>query len=403
MADIAGKKVPIGKIITGSIVGVVGLAVVVSAGNLWESLEADQIMVIQSPVKGTLTWHQTPGLKWQGWGRVTKYQKRSQYWFDPEKKSNAKPATIRFNDGGKAEIFGSIAWEMPSSENILNDIHAKYGTQRAIENELVEPVVGKAIYATGPVLSSKESYAERRNDLFTYIEDQIKLGVYKTHTESIKEKDPITGQIKTRNVAKIVQDSSGGLARSEKSPLIDFGIRVYNPTIRRIKYEEKIEKQIDVQQKAIMQVQTARANAQKAEQARITAEREGEAQVAKERAIGQVAKIKAVTLAEQQRDVAKLEKEAATFRKDAAILEGQGEAEKRKLIMSADGALSQKLDAWVEVNKIYASEFAKQKWVADISMGGKGTGGGNAKGFIDMLMMKTAKELSLDMGMKKKQ
>lgn len=39
---------------------------------------------------------------------------------------------------------------------------------------------------TGPLMSSKESYAEKRTNLIRFIEDQISNGVYKTAQKDIK-------------------------------------------------------------------------------------------------------------------------------------------------------------------------------------------------------------------------
>jgi hypothetical protein len=54
----------------------------------------------------------------------------------------------------------------------------------------------------------------------------------------------------------------------------------------------------------------------------------------------------------------------------------------------------------VEVNKLYAEQIGKQRWVPNVVMGaGEGQGGG-AQGVLDLFMVKTAKELSLDLSMK---
>jgi len=54
---------------------VILLAVLALSGEIFVHLDADQIMVIQAPFSGQLTWHTNPGLKWQGFGKVTKYPK----------------------------------------------------------------------------------------------------------------------------------------------------------------------------------------------------------------------------------------------------------------------------------------------------------------------------------------
>ena len=69
-----------------------GLIVValVASGSLFESLDAGQLMVIQAPLSDTLTWHTSPGVKGQWFGKVTKYQKREQFWFSTKTDQGTK-------------------------------------------------------------------------------------------------------------------------------------------------------------------------------------------------------------------------------------------------------------------------------------------------------------------------
>ncbi len=57
------------------------VVIVMLSGEFFEQLDAEEIMVIQAPLSGDLTWYTSPGVKWQGFGKVTKYPKRFQYWF----------------------------------------------------------------------------------------------------------------------------------------------------------------------------------------------------------------------------------------------------------------------------------------------------------------------------------
>src|SRR5579862_5479013 len=105
------------------ILGIVGcIVLIVVSCMMFVNLDAGQIMVIQSPLSGDLTWHTSPGVKWQSFGKVTKYARRVQFWFskkpDQGKKTD-EPLKVRFNDGGHATISGGISWEMPSDPEHL--------------------------------------------------------------------------------------------------------------------------------------------------------------------------------------------------------------------------------------------------------------------------------------------
>ena len=69
--------------------------------------------------------------------------------------------------------------------------------------------------------------------------------------------------------------------------------------------------------------------------------------------------------------------------------------------MNADGALAQKLEAWKEVNSYYAKAMKdyKGQWVPNVVMSGgsKGQNVNAAQSLLDLFMVKTARDLSLDM------
>lgn len=107
-----------------------------------------------------------------------------------------------------------------------------------------------------------------------------------------------------------------------------------------------------------------------------------------------------VLVAEQAKLEAEQKRLAAIAYKEEQILRGEGDGEYKRLVMSADGALAAKLDAWKEVHMRYAEAIEKQKWVPDIQLGGNNNSPNAANELIDMLKVQTAKELKLDMGIK---
>jgi len=74
----------------------------------------------------------------------------------------------------------------------------------------------------------------------------------------------------------------------------------------------------------------------------------------------------------RQEEVAQLDTQAAEQFKRAETLRGEGEAARRRLVMDADGALEKKLQAYIEVSKLYASAIKDYKgnWVPSVVMGG---------------------------------
>jgi hypothetical protein len=384
--------------ITVGVALIVGLIIVPS---LWEDVDAGEIVVIQDPFDGDLHVYSDPGWQWQGFGRATHYRKSNQFWFSSPKSEDEPNHAIdvKWNDGGHASISGSVRYDMPTSTEQIIKIHSIFGSQESIENALIKTNIEKAVYMTGPLMTSKESYAEKRNDLIFYIEDQASRGVYKTKQIEVKESDPLTSEEKLVTRVEIVQKAPGQPIRQEESPIAAYGVRLYNISINGISYDQNVEKQIQTQQQAIMNVQTAIANAKRAEQDAITIAKQGEADAAKAKWEQEVIKAKQVTEAESRKRVAELDVETARLNKEKQILEGQGEAEKKRLVMSANGALEQKLDAWLQSQKFWSEAFANYKGnVTPLYMSGAGGSNTNAAAnFMDIMMMKSARDLNLDM------
>ena len=380
------------------VVAIVGFFAI---NNLIEVNDAGEILVIQS-LSGDLKVVYEPGPTFQGLGSVTHYKKSSQiYFLAPENKEligteDDKSLPVKFNDGGHAWISGSIRVDLPLDDNKMKKVHSTYGSQENVQNQLVNTNVSKSIFMTGPLMSSKESYAEKRNDLIYYIEDQSSKGVYKTKTVTVKELDPLTNEEK--NVSKVeIVNVNGAPYRQEKSSIEEYGIRLHNISINDIRYDRTVEGQIQNQQKAIMSVQTAIANAKRAEQDAITTEKQGQADAAQAKWKQEVIKSKLVTQAEAERAVAELAVQTASLNKQKDILEGEGIAAKKRLVMQADGALTQKLATYEKVQKFWADALSNYKGsLVPTYVSGGGNAGNAGFNFMEIIGVKAARDLALD-------
>lgn len=404
--------------------GVVLLGGALSMSQIVETIDASHVTIIQSPVEGRLDVYTEPGLVGQWFGKVTTYNRRSQFSFSAKKDvgtSADQSVDVTFNDGGHAHISGQVSWEMPVDKKQAARIHKEYGSQQAIEQQLIRPAIERALYLTAPLMSSTESYSARRAEFLAAFEDQARNGIYRTETVQTRQPDPISGVEKTVSITRIVKGADGQPVRQVSSPLADFGIVLLSPTIDGMKYDDTVQKQITQQQQAVAEIQTAQARAREAEQRAITAEKNGQADAAtakwkqetiKAQAVTEAQQAKevaelnanrdrqvAVTAAERDRQVAELARQAADFTKQTQVLLGEGEAARKKLVMEADGALEKKLEAYVASQRLWADAFANMKTpvVPSVVMGGQLGQGGSAQTMMDMLAVKAAKDLSLDM------
>ncbi len=388
--------------------GILALAFVICLGKFYEFNPIDQILVVQR-LSGAVHVYTDAGYKPQNWGTVTHYQKSSLLNFNA--KEGKLPIKVRFADGGHGDVSGSCRFDLPLDEKKMIDIHQTFGSQTAVESQLVRTTAERSMYMTGPLMTSTESFNVRRQDLINLFEDQAKFGVFQTVQVPREVEDPATNQKKWITMVELKKDKDGNVLRQETSPLVRFGVSLYNVAIVGLDYEDIVEKQIGQQQQATIAVQIAIANTKKAEQDVKTEEATGKAAAVKSKWVQEVIKATEVTKAEQEKavattnasqrlEVANLDRQAAEQTKQQQILLGQGESERRKLVMAADGALAVKLDTYKAVSKYYADALANFRGNLVPSVvfgGGNGTAGNSAPTLIDLLTAKTAKELALDL------
>lgn len=391
-----------------------------SINNLFYNVDADELVVTQGFASGKMDCWTDAGYKLRKFAHVTVYKRSSPIWFGADGKG--RPLPMRFNDAGKVEVYVSAQVFMPTGCEELKELRKVYGSQDSVIETLVARVVKKAVYNTGPLLSSRESFAEKRPNILQYIEDQANGGIYQTFVteesskdekgEDDEEVDATESNFRSVQV-EIVRDAAGLIVRKERSELEKYGVSLANVAIDEMEYEDATLNQINAQREAQQAIQTARAQAKEAQQKAITEKAQGEARAAKARADAEVQKAQAVVQAQQQkevavleaeknRDVAVLEKAAAEAYKQAQTLKGEGDAAYKRAVMQADGALEQKLATYERTTIGVAQALAKQQLVPGVVVGASGdsssTSTGTLDAFLKAMTAKAAQDLALNPG-----
>jgi uncharacterized membrane protein YqiK len=253
-------------------------------------------------------------------------------------------------------------------------------------------------------MSSLESAAGRRNELLQIINDQMINGVYKTTSRKQVMADA-AGIEREMIVTEIDKDSTGMPIRAQESYVKKYNITMLPITISAFAYESKVEEQIREQQQATNAVQVAAANAKRAEQDAKTAKSQGEADATKAEWAEKTIQAKAIAEADARVVIAEAQvKESKAF-KESEILRGQGEAERKRLVMEADGQLDKRLEAIIRINSMYADAIkgaAPGAWSPQVVMGGgaSGNAGNNVQSLVDLMTAKTAKEVGADLNVR---
>jgi regulator of protease activity HflC (stomatin/prohibitin superfamily) len=384
--------------------------------------DAGERTVIQFP-DGTLVVKFTPGIYFKFFGSTDIYRDVITYDFD---KTNAQGEAsldypginVRYQDGGTGKVFGKARFALPNTEDVMIKLHKDFRNNDAVAYKLIKTLVEESMNLTAGLMSSEEAYAEKRGIFTQWAEEQIASGKFFTELKSVAEKQEVTNEHVVRNIP-VIKYGDDGLPLHHNSDFKAYSITVSGFQITDWDFEQKTLEQISRKREATMGIITAKADAERARQEALTAEEQGKKNVMVDKYTKEQEKVQAVVDAEKEKEVAvtkakqnvlvaeqgKLEAEqkrlAAVEYKQEQILRGEGDAEYKKAVMSADGALTAKLQAWQAVHLRYAEAIEKQKWVPEIQMGVSNQNGGSAAtDLIDMLKAQTAKELKLDMSVK---
>lgn len=390
--------------------------------------DAGNRTVVQYPT-GRLLVKFTPGVYMKWFGTTTEY--RDVLTYDYDKTHSGKTASIdqigisvRYQDGGTGKVYGKARFSLPNDELTMLNLHKAFRSNSGVAHKLIKTVTEEGMNLTAGLMSSEEAYAEKRGIYTQWANEQIAKGKYQTELKQVSTVDESTGKRVIKNVPVITYGDDGRPVHL-KSDLKEYGISVNGFQITDWDFEQKTLNQISTKREATMAIITAKANAERAKQDAITSEEQGKANVMSAKYEKEVEKEKALVIAKQNKEVAvirakqlvevamqqRLEAEqkklAAAEYKQEQILRGEGDGEYKRLVMKADGALAQKLLTYESVMHRFAQAIEKQKWVPEIQMGTSTSGsavagGGAAMALIDMLSVKTAKDLALDMNLPKK-
>ncbi len=380
--------------------------------------------VVQYPT-GKLYVKFSPGIYPQWFGTAEIYNDVITFDYDKamaevDSSIDQQGISVRYQDGGTGTVYGKARFTLPEDEMTMLHLHKAFRSNRGVAQKLIKSVTEEGMNLTAGLMSSEEAYAEKRSIFTQWSSLQISKGKFQTKLETVRLVDESTGKTVSKNIP-VISYGEDGLPVHLTSDLVDYGIGVNGFQITDWDFEPKTLQQIATKREATMAIITAKANAERAKQDAITAEEQGKAnvmtakyekEVLKEQAIVDANRAKqvAVIAAEQRVEVARqhqLEAEqkklAAAEYKQEQILRGEGDGEYKRLVMEADGALQQKLETYKSVMGYFANAIEKQKWVPEIQMGGgEGGGGDAAMALIEMLSIKTAKDLALDLNVNQK-
>ncbi len=341
------------------------------------------------------------------------------------------PLSIMFLDQVDAHAEATVRFAIPSDEESFLKLAHEYRSPENLLRTALLPAFKETLQANASLMAAEEYYAGGRTEFNSDFENQMSHGIYlvrreevtirsgKSHTGSANaalgtEQEEYGEDSKTIFVVNKVLSETGQPLRKTQH-FTDYGITIVAALVTDMKPNQKFIERMQLKQKASADRAIAIEQRVQEEEQRLLAIARGEREVAQRQAKAKVEQIQktteaetekqlAITGAEKLRAQAQIQKETAQINLEKAKVEAQtqrtladAEAYQKKIILEADNALAQKLEAEVRIQQLWAEAYAKRQVPNYVFGAGEGTPVGNdyeTKTFMQMLTLDAAKRLN---------
>lgn len=350
------------------------------------------------------------------------------------------PLSIMFLDQVDAHAQATVRFSIPSDEESFLKLAHEYRSPENLLRTALLPVFKETLQANASLMTAEEYYAGGRTEFNSEFENQMRSGIYLVKREEVNVKSGRSAigsanvalgtdqeeygeDDKTIFVVQKVLDATGQPRRKQQR-FTDYGITVVSALVTDIKPNQKFIERMQLKQKASADRAIAREQRVQEEEQRLLAIARGEREVAERQAKAKVDQIQktteaqtekqlAITRAEKLKAEAEIQRETAEINLEKARIEAEtqrtladAEAYQKQVILEADNALAQKLEAEIKIQQLWAEAYAQRKVPTNVFGGGNGQGApvGNdyeTKAFMQLLTLDAAKRLSYDRDMVK--
>lgn len=314
----------------------------------------------------------------------------------------------RFSRGQEAELSGIVQFILPNSEKEMLVIHNTHkSAEHLIKNRLM-PYTRECLQSSTQLITVEFHINGGRSQLSQDYFNQLQNGAYLIDVKEQIRKDSATGENKTVYISNPKLDKDGNILRKYSS-IREYNITVADAQITDVDYSPLVDDMITKNIESVTRASVSKQNLITAQQEAQTAKAQGEKELVsieyekkKEQTSVLVEAQTKVKLAEQDLLQQEIARQASV--KEAAKIKTLADAkayEKQRNIQ-ADGALTQKLQAWVSSQEFWAKAFSEYQGaiVPQIQTGGN-TNANGAINFMEIMGWKAAKDLQLDLNMKK--
>jgi len=285
---------------------------------------------------------------------------------------------VVFNDGGSATMNAMVRFSSPLTVDGKRRFHQLFGGNEAAVEEAVWAHISDAMKSSGPVMSASEHQSARRGEFTSLVQDQLQKGLFEMKRVSrvLQDQFDDKGKAITVYATEVVFNDTGEQKIARPSPLTDFGLLITQFSITDVIYDDQTQRQFAQKKESFLAAEGSKAQREKEVQERLMVEEKGRREKAEIEAIALKEKARAVinaqkekeveetnaqrklvvaeltkreneTLAMQQLEVAKLEKERSIQEGESQII--RAEAQKKSIELA--GALSEKERILAEIER----------------------------------------------------
>lgn len=344
------------------------------------------------------------------------------------------PMSIMFLDQVDAHAEATVRFSIPTDEESFLKLAHEYRSPENLLRTALMPAFKETLQANASLMTAEEYYSGGRTQFNSEFENQMSAGIFLVKREEVN----VRSSKRARGSANVAlgadQEQYGedsktifevnkvlgedGLPKRKKQRFQNYGITVVSALVTDMRPNSKFVERMQLKQKASADRAIAREQRVQEEEQRLLAIARGEREVAERQAQAKVEQIQktteaetekqlAITEAEKLKAQASISKETAQINLDKAIIEAEtkrtlaeAEAYQKRVILEADNALAQKLEAEIEIQRLWAAAFAKRQVPTNVF--GSGQGGtpvgsdAETKAFMQMLTLDAAKRLNYE-------
>jgi hypothetical protein len=346
---------------------------------------------------------------------------------------------VRMSDNWTGDVFQTTRFGIPQDSDQFLKMARDFRSPERLITTTLRPSVTTAIDTVANMFTMEQYFSGQMRDQFkiefkdTLMKGQPKVqlvpkvidalnadasGAAASDTANAADTSDVGDTTVTIMVAEKVLDGNGKEIRTVPEYL-QYGILVSQAILEKIEADPAFEEQQKKRKDAVSRRVIAKEQRLEQEEQRLLRIAEGDTEIAKRQAEAKTEQIQltteaetqkklAITAAERVREEARVAKETAGINLERARIDAESvqvaadaAAYEKRVILEADGALAQKLAAWTEAQTVWADAASKINVPSTVIAGGNGSGNsgsalGTVESFMNMLMVKTAKELAVD-------